>query len=1099
MKRMRNVFKRVSLLVFFSLVAVSPLNSAFAEDTGQEEAAQAIKPEASPTPSEFRGLWITRFEWPAENPEKCKQNIVEVFKDMEEGNFNAAVFQIRGEAEVLYPSTLEPWSPLIGGKDPGFDPLDMAIYEAHKRGIQFHAYINPIPLCSWNRGAPPPHSVPEHLFYLHGPDSPEPWVCMHENGKIMDAARAGYYYLSPGIPEVQAYLRNVIMDVVHRYDVDGIHLDRIRYPGPQYSHDPVSKRRFLGRGNPNRKEWADWEREQLDKFINDLYAEIVAEKPQVVLSCAAWGIYNRHNIDGYDKFSSGYHDYYQDTWEWVRLGAMDVLMPMIYWDIPDPKPNYDELMKDFVRGVGPNHLVGGQRMYGGAWKPEENIEEIKVTRKLGALGTVIFSYGSAKEKGAFSALKNAVYQDKASVPQLDWKVSPEYGIILGRVTDEEGQPLADAWVSLKYASEEPVSRRPGPRRVSSQTWTSSADGRFAFLKVKPDRAKLVVEYDGAQKVELDNIQVKPGEVKRINVALEGAKAAREKVFFHIFRPEDGSETEGEVVHLLGRTLPQNKVTVADKPVSVYGTGAFAADNIPVNLGENKIKITASDGKTTTTSYFTVFRREPRPRPAVTTVEVIEPSRDLVLLPGDVLEITARGPAGLHGYATCWGRRVKLPLTETFGENSEAGSNYLASYRIPAGFHAKASRVTIQMIEKEGFLGLCKKKITAESKATIEVWDSSRTRVGKTTAENSGITFGTHSVRLAGPYLSEVPKDTRFEIIGKQGGLYEIRLSKSLSGWISERDVTILPEGTPVPHSFFTYCGIDGDDKYDKLSIPIGNVVYAITPQNDPQNCLLVDVFDTHYAATWISHKSGAKVIGPVSGEQIEDDWVRLKVPLKCKQIWGYWGEKGDGGITIFIKRPPEIAGPPDSPVKGLLFAIEAGHGGPQNLGAIGLMGTKEKTINSNAVEHLQNALEKRGAKTILVRPGDSNPSLSQRVETAIKADADFYISLHANAAGSAGGFLRVSGTSTYYKYDHCQLPAKLVYDELLKLGWDEFGVVGNFNYYPLRNTRVPAILVEQAFMSNPYDEARLLEQEYQETQSEAIVKGMEAFLTRIKE
>ena len=131
--------------------------------------------------------------------------------------------------------------------------------------------------------------------------------------------------------------------------------------------------------------------------------------------------------------------------------------------------------------------------------------------------------------------------------------------------------------------------------------------------------------------------------------------------------------------------------------------------------------------------------------------------------------------------------------------------------------------------------------------------------------------------------------------------------------------------------------------------------------------------------------------------------------------------------------------------------------------------------------------------------GDSTPTLAQRVQIAIEANADFIISMHANAASTARGFNRVSGTSTYYKYKHCALPAKLIYDELLKLGWNEFGAVGNFNYYPLRNTRIPAVLVEQAFMTHPYDEARLLDPDYQAQQAEAIVAGIEKFLRTVKE
>jgi N-acetylmuramoyl-L-alanine amidase len=313
------------------------------------------------------------------------------------------------------------------------------------------------------------------------------------------------------------------------------------------------------------------------------------------------------------------------------------------------------------------------------------------------------------------------------------------------------------------------------------------------------------------------------------------------------------------------------------------------------------------------------------------------------------------------------------------------------------------------------------------------------------------------------------------------------------------NVKILPEGTPVPHSYFTSCSISGDDKYDQVSFSLNDsVVYAISSQSFDGNYLVLDFFNTHLASTWNSHKTGAQIIGNVKGEQMDEDWVRFTIPVHCKQIWGYWIEKDDNRLTLNIKSPPKIAGGNDSPVKDLLFAVEAGHG-KSNSGAVGTMGTKEKTINYNAVKAVQKILEEKGAKTVLVRPGDSNPYLPERVKSAIEAGADFFLSIHANSAGSSRGYLSVSGTSTYYKDDHCYLPAKKVYDELLKLDWGEFGVVGNFHYSPLRSTNMPSILVEQAFMSNPYDEARLLDPDYQKEQAEAIVKGLEDFLNEVRE
>ena len=203
-------------------------------------------------------------------------------------------------------------------------------------------------------------------------------------------------------------------------------------------------------------------------------------------------------------------------------------------------------------------------------------------------------------------------------------------------------------------------------------------------------------------------------------------------------------------------------------------------------------------------------------------------------------------------------------------------------------------------------------------------------------------------------------------------------------------------------------------------------------------------------------------------------------------------------LTLHVRRPPKIAEAPQSPVSGLIFAIEAGHGG-RNTGAIGKLGTKEKTINLRASRELRALLVDKGAEVVMVRPGDLELSLQDRIDKAAEEGAHLYISIHANAASTSRGFLRVSGTSTYYKDKHCYLLAKLIYDKLLELDWDEFGVVGNFSYYPLRDTRVPGILIEQAFMSNPYDEARLLEDEYQKAQAQVVVEAIEDFLDQVRE
>ena len=1036
------------------------------------------------TRPEFRAFWVTRSAWSSSDPEKIKQNVIRIFDGMTSANFNAAIFQIRGCAETLYPSEIEPWSYLMGSKDPGFDTLKFAIDEAHKRGIQFHAYINAMPMLEARQKLPAKDLAPNHLFWTHGPESKEPWVCCDDDGKSMKPDE--YYYMSPGIPAVQEYMRKVILDVVKRYDVDGIHLDRVRYPDAIYSHDSVSLSRFFGRGNPTMMEWPDWQREQLNKFINDLAAEIAAAKPKTVLSCSAWGIYNRYNIPGYETFSSGYHDYYQDTWNWVRLGAMDYLMPMIYWNIADPKPNYNELVEDFIQGVGKEHLVAGQSFYRQN-SGEENIKEIQLARDSETAGTIIFSYSGRRGTEALENWKKTVYQEKVPVPAAEWKTNPQTGIIIGNVLDENNQPLPDAWVRL-YSSPEIQ------RRNLIRTWPSGSDGRFAFLKVPNKPVTVQVEYPGFGSIQMDNISVKPGEVNEVHFVLKGAGIVKHNPFFYMIDPENNASpisTQNAAMNFLGRTNPGNSVTINGEKVPVYKTtGGFVRDNISLTIGENTVTVQATnpDGNTTE-KIFIVHRQEPLPevKKERTDFSWQEPAENLGLMPGDVLQVTLSGPTGYKGTVTVW-ENLTLALTEI------TAGTYVANYRIPPGMIKAAGRITANVEPVNGG-----ESNQFSSKALVETWSDVQPVIVKTNTKTTGINMGLHNVRLGGPYLGIVPMGTKFEIIGQKGSMYKVKLSKSMTGWISAGNVEVLPRGTPIPHGYFTDCSMSGDSTYDTASFPVNDEVAVVAhAEIDPSNRIIIDFFNTHHAATWFTHRSSLKTIGPVSAQQMEEDWLRVTVPVNSKQIWGYWLSKSKWGVSLIVKHAPQIAKAPASPLKGLTIGVEAGHGG-NNSGAMGTMGTKEKSVNSLAFKTVKKLLEEKGAKVIESRPGDSNPDLDERFQYAMDSNADFFLSIHANSSGTGRGYLKTSGTSVYYKEDPCYLPARLVYLELLKLGWNEFGTVGNFNYYPIRQPQIPAILVEQAFMSNPADEARLLDREYQAKQAAAIIKGLELFLTQAQE
>ena len=252
--------------------------------------------------------------------------------------------------------------------------------------------------------------------------------------------------------------------------------------------------------------------------------------------------------------------------------------------------------------------------------------------------------------------------------------------------------------------------------------------------------------------------------------------------------------------------------------------------------------------------------------------------------------------------------------------------------------------------------------------------------------------------------------------------------------------------------------------------------------------------------TWITQRNHQyKSIKNINWEQIEKDVYRLRVDLNYPQLWGYNVSIDDDQFILRIKRPPELPKSPESPVAGLTVAVEAGHGGPRNLGARGLSGSKEKEVNYDTAMNLVSLLEIAGATPVIVRKGDETISLQDRIQRAVAANADIYISIHANAAGSDRGYFRVEGVSTYYKYLPWKPLSKTILTRMEETGLYNWGNIGSFNYRPCLMTEMPSILVELGFMSHPGDEELLVDPEFQKKMAEAIFKGLEDYLETQRE
>jgi N-acetylmuramoyl-L-alanine amidase len=591
--------------------------------------------------------------------------------------------------------------------------------------------------------------------------------------------------------------------------------------------------------------------------------------------------------------------------------------------------------------------------------------------------------------------------------------------------------------------------------------------------------------------------------------------AKDALSLSILDPRgEASLTTRAAVNILGRNSPGAKVTVGGEAARIFATGVFVRDNVPVQMGENRIAVLATwpNGQKAE-KIVTVNRMPPTappPEPTERHLEIdassVEPAQNVVLSRGDILELSFRGTPGQSGeYALSAGSW--RPMAEVLEESSGKPSGlYRASLVATPSSDATNSPVRFRLqtktSETNGVKIVGQRIVEVASRAGVGFSDEAKLRLVRVVDDGAPMSFGLHDVRLGGPYLAELSRGTVLRLTGMKGDSYHVRLSPDVDGWVGTRDVAWAPAGTPMPHLSFTDVSAYGNDQVDVVAIPYGSAVpFTVAPTLSPggRAAIEIDFYGAHNATTWISHRPTAKVVREVTIRQVATDHLRLCVELKGKQLWGYKCNVTNNAVVLTIRRPPKLARLPGSPFKGLTIALEPGHGG-NNSGARGVSGSQEKDVNRRAVEELARQFEAAGAKIVIVRQGDDSTSLAERVRHAVATNANLWISIHANSAGHQRGYLSVSGTSTYYKWPFCRDLADAIHARLLegtKLG--DFGNVGNFNYYPLRaNTWMPSMLVEQAFMSNPEDEAKMLDPVFRKKMMRAVVLGTKDWLKRMR-
>ena len=368
-----------------------------------------------------------------------------------------------------------------------------------------------------------------------------------------------------------------------------------------------------------------------------------------------------------------------------------------------------------------------------------------------------------------------------------------------------------------------------------------------------------------------------------------------------------------------------------------------------------------------------------------------------------------------------------------------------------------------------------------------------TWVGRTIGDLPYMEYSNGMVRLGADKMSFLDTGIRVIVMDSVENRYKIKLSQNWEAFIPKQFVKPSTQSSDMilaNNSFLSGSWhLSAKDNYDVLSVSLGDRLPYRSFQLTEPNKIVVDVFGLSSNTTWITQLSQAKMVKNVYREQLEKDVFRIHIELQGKQNWGYSISYSNNSLRILVKHAPTKKG-----IKNLYIAIDAGHGGTAK-GAVSANGTEEKVYNLKFAKELQKLLEKKGVKNVyLTRTEDVDLATTDRVLKLRAIKPDLLISLHLNSSSKK----EVKGVSTYYHHNGSRSVSKSILDEMLQLGLNEFGLIGNFNFLLNSPIEYPNTLIEIAFLSNEEDEKRVLDEKFHKQTAEKIYQGIVKWLKEVQ-
>jgi len=935
---MKHISKIICLLIIFALTLPILITHA---------ASDALEKQ------EMRGVWVAtvlNIDYPSKattDSDTLKNEALKILDDAYSMGFNSVFLQVRPASDAIYKSNIFPWSKYLTGSQgimpsDNFDPLEFWITEAHKRGIQLHAWINPYRITKKT------YSEPKHDFASLVASNParlkSDWVVKYSDGNL---------YYNPGIPEVRKLVIDGVLEIVRNYDIDGIHFDDYFYPGKDFDDRAAFSKYGAVYGDIN-----DWRRENVNTLIRDLSKAIKETCMDVSFGISPFGIWANKSTNELGSDTNGmqsYYDQYADTRRWVQEGLLDYIAPQLYWNIGYSIADYSKLLEwwqDTTAGTGVDLYIGQAAYRCGntdSSSPWYGVSEIEKQLQLNSeskevKGSIFFSNKSLADNPALSAAIKTVYSKKDEI-----------------------------------ASSIPVS---------------------------------------------------------------------------ISRPQENIGTSFDKFYLNGSSDPKKPLYLNGNPVGNRSDQGYFGVLVPLEMGEN-IFTFSQEG-----SYETrIINRygESSALIKMSKAEIIPasvfPQAQEYRSPGEKITLTCKAPIGSRVTVKIDGKSYGMkPSNAESAVSGLYADTFTYVYTIPS---YKGTPRNIDLgapVYTMNYNGIIKTH-RAPAKVGVIMKDSAfYAKIEKETVYT-----------YQNPYASngadyELYKGMVDYVTGMTGDYVRI----SLGQWVRKSDVVIYTSKAKLNPKITGANYITGD-WWDSLNLTIESKVAAIADFDG--TTMNISIVPASSAALPVLPENS-----PFSSVAVSKNGNKVKYALTLKsdqRIDGYYIQKTSEGLTLNIKRPVK-ANEGDKPLAGIIIMLDPGHGGTDS-GTYGPLGLNypEKTINLNMAVKLQSELEALGARVLMTRTEDKNVSLEERLTASRNAKPDMFISIHANSMEDNIDISKVDGFSAFYRGKLAQPLAEAVFKNVLEdLNLTNKGV-HNKNFYVIRSTWTPGILIESGFVPNP--------------------------------